>query len=92
MLEGFVTATRYQILHAVALLALGGLPEVSIRHRRWVGRLWGLGVLLFAGSIYLIAATGWRWLGPVTPMGGALLIAGWAWLFLASLTPKRTVL
>lgn len=76
-LEAFTTATRYQLLHAIALLALVGLPILQLRERAWVARLWGVGILLFSGSIYLMAATGWRWLGPVTPVGGGCLIGGW---------------
>lgn len=80
-LEAFTTATRYQLLHAVALLALAGAPL----RVRWVALLWVVGVGLFAGSIYLIAVTGWRWLGPVTPVGGVCLMLGWGLLLLAAL-------
>jgi len=79
LLEAYETGVRYQFYHALALLAVGLLLE------RWTasaplaaaGWLFGAGVLLFSGSLYLLAVAGWKWLGPVTPLGGVLLIAGW---------------
>ena len=41
------------------------------------------GIFLFSGSLYLLALTNLRWLGPVTPVGGVCFLAGWAWLVLA---------
>jgi uncharacterized membrane protein YgdD (TMEM256/DUF423 family) len=71
------TAAHYQLLHGVALLALalyasGGRP---IGPAPW---LFGAGMVLFSGSIYLLVLGGPRWLGPVTPLGGLCLMAGWA--------------
>ena len=43
----------------------------------WAVRLWAAGTVLFSGSLYALALGGPRWLGPVTPLGGAALIAGW---------------
>jgi uncharacterized membrane protein YgdD (TMEM256/DUF423 family) len=69
------TAVQYQLLHAVALLALA--PIAAARSVFWPGILFTAGVLLFSGSLYLLALGHWRWLGPVTPLGGLCLIAGW---------------
>ncbi|WP_404424730.1 DUF423 domain-containing protein [Nibricoccus sp. IMCC34717] len=73
------TATRYHLVHAVALLALAALVE-RIPAGTAIGRLWTLGTLLFSGSLYALALGGPRWLGPVTPLGGICLLAGWALL------------
>lgn len=80
-LESFVTGVRYQAWHALALMALAALGS-GLPGAIWVSRLWLWGLLLFSGSIYLLSTQslhGWpmNWLGPVTPVGGLLLIAGW---------------
>lgn len=67
------TAVQYQMWHAVALVALAGLPASHGRP----AFLLTLGTAIFSGSLYLMALTGLRWLGAVTPIGGALMIAGW---------------
>jgi len=81
-LEIFETAVRYQMYHALALLAAGWVLA-----RGGAGAsaaAWGFvaGTVIFCGSLYLMVATGQRWLGAVTPLGGVALILGW--LFLAS--------
>ena len=79
--EVWETASKYQILHAAALLGFAGWlrssPKAPGAGARWAPRLWILGTLLFSGSLYLIAVGGPRWLGPVTPLGGTALIGGW---------------
>ena len=71
-LETWRTAVLYQLIHAVALVALPGWP--------WVGRSWIAGVVLFSGSLYWLALGGPKILGPVTPLGGVALLLGWALL------------
>jgi uncharacterized membrane protein YgdD (TMEM256/DUF423 family) len=70
------TAVHYQGLHALALIALG-----LWRGREQRGDLAGwcflAGSAIFAGTLYAIVLGGPRWLGAITPLGGALLIAGW---------------
>ena len=68
------TGVQYQLVHAVALLALSSLSAVRTAAP---AALFAAGTLIFSGSLYLMALTGARWLGAVTPLGGALLIAGW---------------
>jgi uncharacterized membrane protein YgdD (TMEM256/DUF423 family) len=78
LLAVFETGARYQMYHALALLALAWAatrwPGLSIRAAGW---LFIGGTLLFSGSLYLMALTGSRWLGAITPIGGLLFLAGW---------------
>lgn len=91
MLAIFETGARYQMVHALALFAatwcaaqLGGrLPLTA-------GWLFFGGTLIFSGSLYLLALTGVRWLGAVTPFGGVMFLAGWLCLALAALPFKNS--
>jgi uncharacterized membrane protein YgdD (TMEM256/DUF423 family) len=83
-LASWTTAVQYQLFHAVALLAIGSWIEASGRSPGPTPWLFALGILLFSGSIYGLVLTPWRWLGPVTPIGGMLLIAGWLSLLWAA--------
>lgn len=77
------TAVQYHIWHALALLAIG-LLLVQAPASRWLaaaGWSFTVGVLVFSGSLYLLALTGTRSLGAITPIGGLAFIA--AWLMLA---------
>jgi len=73
------TAVEYHFYHALALLAVGLLllhfPAESAL--RWAGLAFAVGLLLFSGSLYVLALSGLRWLGAVTPLGGLAFIAGW---------------
>jgi len=85
MLVAWETGVRYHLVHAVALLALAGWARdgsltVALK---WAARLWIVGTVLFAGSLYGLALGGPRLLGPVTPLGGAALIAGWVAVILS---------
>lgn len=83
--EWLRTGAQYQLAHAVAGLACYGLLRLSIGPASWAGWLFGFGALIFGGSLYLMALTGVRILGAVTPIGGVLLLAGWAVLIWAAL-------
>ena len=80
-LNAFETGVRYQLYHALALLWVGARledrPSVALRR---VARLMLTGLCLFSGSLYGLSLTGARWLGPVTPIGGLLLIGAWSLL------------
>lgn len=67
------TGVQYQLWNALGLLALGALPG----RPGLAAALIGAGTLVFSGSLYAMALTDARWLGMVTPVGGALMIAGW---------------
>jgi uncharacterized membrane protein YgdD (TMEM256/DUF423 family) len=75
----FETAARYQMYHAFAIIIVALLAEA---HPRMVmaGRFFGLGIILFSGSLYVLALTGSRMIGFITPIGGFCFLAGW-WLF-----------
>jgi len=79
LLDIFETATRYHVLHAVALLVVGLAGRSDPASRAWNGAGWlfTIGILVFGGSLYALALTGARWLGAVTPIGGACFLAGW---------------
>jgi uncharacterized membrane protein YgdD (TMEM256/DUF423 family) len=84
-LESFETAVRYQMWHGLALLTL----SIGVIGNKWPGLIAGrwllfAGSILFSGSIYLLSTKslhGWdilcRIAGPVTPLGGLMLISGW---------------
>jgi uncharacterized membrane protein YgdD (TMEM256/DUF423 family) len=86
MLAVFETGARYQMYHALALLAvawaLGRWPGSAAVAAGW---LFVAGTLVFCGSLYLLTLTGQRWLGAITPLGGLAFIAGWAALAWAAL-------
>ncbi len=76
------TAVLYHLIHALALLALALFARATGRSVMLPSSLFVAGIALFSGSLYLLALTGWRFLGPVTPLGGAAFIAGWLALIL----------
>jgi uncharacterized membrane protein YgdD (TMEM256/DUF423 family) len=86
LLVTFETGVRYQMYHALALLA------VAWAVTRWSGSslpaaagwLFVAGTVLFSFSLYLLAVTGQRWLGAITPLGGVAFVAGWVCLALAA--------
>ena len=79
-------AVHYQGLHALALLACGLFaPWTSRRRLRVAGWAFVIGIVLFSGSLYLLALTGVRGLGVITPVGGISLLIGWTALGLAPL-------
>ena len=76
-LASWSTASQYHLLHSIVLMALALYAMQSGREIRLPGSLFVAGTTLFSGSIYLLLLTDQKWLGPVTPLGGLLLIAGW---------------
>jgi uncharacterized membrane protein YgdD (TMEM256/DUF423 family) len=72
------TGSQYQALHALAALACLGLLRGDAAPAKWTAALFGLGGLVFGGSLYMLALSGAKLWGAVTPIGGLLLLAGWA--------------
>jgi uncharacterized membrane protein YgdD (TMEM256/DUF423 family) len=79
MLDVWNKAVLYHFVHAVALLVLA-LYGAANRSAWW---LLLAGILIFSGSLYVMALTNLRWLGAITPIGGLCFLAGWAWLAVA---------
>lgn len=78
MLGVFEIAVRYQIYHALALVALAALaPQLPRRNLQITGGFFIAGILLFSGSLYALALTGMRPLGMLTPIGGSCFMVGW---------------
>lgn len=85
LLAVFETGVRYQMYHALALLAVGVVAQRA--PGSWIqaaGWLFVAGIVIFSGSLYLMTFTGARWLGAVTPFGGLAFILGWIALALAA--------
>jgi uncharacterized membrane protein YgdD (TMEM256/DUF423 family) len=88
LLAVFETAARYQMFHALALVAAAwaaGRGGGGAGAAAWAGWLFVAGTVLFSGSLYVLALTGVRALGAVTPFGGVAFIAGWIALAIAAL-------
>ena len=86
-LATYQTAVQYHFWHALGLMAVGILMAQRPAARSLTIAAWLLlvGLLLFSGSLYLLAVTGERWLGAVTPMGGGAFIAAWLFVGCAAL-------
>jgi uncharacterized membrane protein YgdD (TMEM256/DUF423 family) len=85
MLAVWHTAVTYQMIHGLGILAIAALgsrfgsPLLSA-----AGLVMLAGIIVFSGSLYLLALTGTRWLGAITPLGGLAFIAAWAMVALAA--------
>ncbi len=96
LLDAWHTGVLYHLAHAIAMLAVSlqpatgetGAPLGGARLLRAACVCWLVGIILFSGSLYLMAGLGWRSLGLVTPLGGVALLTGWACVMLAGW--KRT--
>jgi uncharacterized membrane protein YgdD (TMEM256/DUF423 family) len=90
MLAVFETGVRYQMYHALALLAVG-LAFARLEGRTVAAAAWLFvaGTVLFSGSLYVLTLTGTRWWGAVTPLGGVAFLAGWALLLTARVSDRK---
>ncbi|MBP6671658.1 MAG: DUF423 domain-containing protein [Bacteroidetes bacterium] len=88
MLVIFETAVRYHMYHVFAIILTALLAERNPAAGT-AGRLFGLGILLFSGSLYVLALTGIRTFGMITPFGGLSFLAGWGMLATAAFKMKK---
>ncbi len=86
LFSAYKTGVDYQFYHTLALLCVALLmqwrPSAAFM---WAGYLFIGGIVLFSGSLYLMAFGGPKWLGPVTPLGGVCFMLGWSSLLLGAL-------
>jgi len=88
----FETASKYQMYHALALLVVGVMltnPQFSRSLLKLAALAFILGIILFSGSLYLLALIGASWLGAITPVGGIAFLSGWLMTMVAALKPVR---
>lgn len=89
LLDVFEVGVRYQMYHALALLAVAWAasraPGLAVQVAGWG---FVIGTLIFSGSLYILALSGIRWLGAITPIGGVALLVGWAALLVAFIKMK----
>jgi uncharacterized membrane protein YgdD (TMEM256/DUF423 family) len=89
----FETGVRYQFYHVFALIATAILYREFPRVK-YAGWLFIIGMILFSGSLYMLAIVqgmvqpGFKWLGPITPVGGMFFIAGWIWMLVVLVRKK----
>ncbi|MFT5102427.1 MAG: uncharacterized membrane protein YgdD (TMEM256/DUF423 family) [Candidatus Latescibacterota bacterium] len=92
-LASFETAVRYQMYHVIGLLVIGVATGIPGSTKKWVSQFFYFGLIFFSGSIYVLALKEVHgievgFLGPITPIGGFLLILGWLRLGYGLLTKK----
>jgi uncharacterized membrane protein YgdD (TMEM256/DUF423 family) len=80
--ETFETAVQYHFYHTIALLIVAVLLQnKASKYLNWSAILFSLGILLFSGSLYILALSNFTFLGAITPLGGLCFIAAWAALY-----------
>lgn len=86
MMQIYKTGVEYHFYHALGLLLIGVLailmPSTLLN---WSAIFLTIGIILFSGSLYILAISGIKWLGAITPLGGLCFIVGWVLLFTAVL-------
>lgn len=87
LLEVYKTAVSYQMWHVLALALIAVLPEHQLL--RWAGWLLVAGIVLFSGSLYLLAIFNIGWLGMITPFGGLAFLAAWGLLACVALQKNQ---
>jgi uncharacterized membrane protein YgdD (TMEM256/DUF423 family) len=85
----FETGARYHMYHALALgLAALAMQGTAVQRANWSAWLFFAGIILFSGSLYVLALTSIQWFAFVTPVGGVAFLAGWVFLALAAVRIK----
>ncbi|WP_417567416.1 DUF423 domain-containing protein [Marinobacter sp.] len=90
-LEVFQTAVTYQMYHSIALVLVAVLSVLGLSRKLlgWAAGFYLAGILFFSGSLYLLALTEIRWIGPITPLGGVCFMVGWALLIAAGISRNK---
>lgn len=89
------TAVQYQMFHAVALVIIGILMSKAIfgevKQLKVAMKCINAGIVFFSGSLFILALTGIKWLGAITPIGGVLFLTGWVLIIVATVkSGKKT--
>lgn len=89
-LNAWKTGVLYQLVHTVALIGTAACAQSTSnatqqRRMGWVARFWVVGIVLFSGSLYVLALGGPRIFGPITPLGGLSLMLGWITLLIVGI-------
>lgn len=94
----FETAVKYQFYHVFALIIVSILyKEYPGKWLTWAGRLFIVGIILFSGSLYVLAfikaavLPGLNWVGAITPFGGLCFILGWVFIFISVIKGGRKI-
>ena len=92
----FETGVRYQFYHVFALFTAGILyKDFPNKFIKWSGIFFIAGIILFSGSLYFLTYVkgavlpGYKWIGPITPIGGLSFILGWLFLFIGCFKNKK---
>ena len=87
------TAVQYQMFHAAALILVGILMSPSIlggvKQLKTAKKCFNAGIIIFAGSLLVLALTGVKWLGAITPIGGVLFLTGWILVIVSAIKSKN---
>jgi uncharacterized membrane protein YgdD (TMEM256/DUF423 family) len=94
MLAIWHTAVQYQMAHALGMLLIAALTPrlLSTAALSRIGIAFLFGIVVFSGSLYVLALTGVRWLGAITPVGGVAFLLGWGllvWQILKQKEPRK---
>jgi uncharacterized membrane protein YgdD (TMEM256/DUF423 family) len=85
-LDTFDTASQYHLIHALGLLIIGLLAErTPSRYLTWAGYAMVAGVIIFSGSLYILAVFNLRFMGAIAPIGGTAFILSWGLIAFAAL-------
>ena len=84
-LEVFEIGVRYQMFHAIGMVVAAWLASRGLALAQTGGWIMQAGIVVFSGSLYVLALSGTKWLGAITPLGGLAFLAGWALIAVAAL-------
>lgn len=89
-MQWYETGSRYHFYHTLALLAIALLMKNDSKLLGYAGFAFLIGILLFSGSLYVMAVTGMKKLGMITPIGGVALLAGWGMMAIEGLKRRSS--